>query len=240
MMFLAIKILGINGSPRTYGNTYKMLLLAMYTAKHLGAEIDIINLYEKRIEPCLGCLCDNQYACKYPCVIEDDMQEINKIVLESDGIIFATPIYWFNTSGPMKNLLDRLTAFENMVYFDEYSWLEGKVSGVIASGAESGTAMVVSNLLITLNSYGMLIPPWGFAYYTGKEDVLKDDTAVLDAINVGRVVYLATKGKKVKRWYDPRPVYLREIIESVRREVEKNYSESFPARKGKVFKLLDS
>ena len=237
---MTIKILGINGSPRKYGNTYKMLKLALYSAKYLGAKIEIIDLYEKRIEPCLGCLTDNQYACRYPCVIKDDMQEIYKIILESDGLIFATPVYWFNMSGPMKNLVDRITVFENMVYFDEYSWVEGKTAGIIAAGAESGTAMVVSNLMITLNSYGMMIPPWGFAYFTGKEDVLTDTNAVLDAINVGRVVYMAIKGEKTSRWYDPRPSFLEEVLSRVKEECEKNYKELFPGRKEKIFTLLDS
>ncbi len=236
---MVIKIVGINGSPRKYGNTYKMLKLALYSAEEMGAEIKTIDLYDKKIEPCLGCLADNQYACKYPCVIKDDMQEIYKIILESDGIIFATPVYWFNMGGLMKNLIDRITVFENMVYFDEYSWVEGKIAGIIAAGAESGTAMVVSNLMITLNSYGMMIPPWGFAYFTGQEDVLKHSNAVLDALNVGRIVYLAAKGEKTNRWYDPKPDFYDKVVERVREECQKNFKETFPRRRNKIFSLLD-
>ena len=80
-MISDVYILGINGSPRSYGNTYKLLRIALKTAEMEGALTKLINLYEYNIKPCIGCLSDYQEACRYPCVIEDDMRQLYDCLL---------------------------------------------------------------------------------------------------------------------------------------------------------------
>jgi multimeric flavodoxin WrbA len=41
----------------------------------------------------------------------DDFEPLMKHVLEHDQIIFATPIYWYSVSPPMKVFLDRISDF---------------------------------------------------------------------------------------------------------------------------------
>ena len=63
-------------------------------------------LYNQEIGPCIAC-----YGCtegELNCVQNDGMQEIYPKMDEADIIIFGTPIYWFGSTGPMKNLIDRL------------------------------------------------------------------------------------------------------------------------------------
>jgi len=61
----------------------------------------------KKITHCLGC-----FHCwvKTPgkCVIDDDMKELLQIIMSSDIIVFATPLYVDNVTGIMKNFMDRL------------------------------------------------------------------------------------------------------------------------------------
>jgi len=209
-----VKVLGINGSPRKYGNTVKLLLVALKTAEKLGAETELIHLYDYDIKPCEGCLCDEQTACGYPCAIEDDMKILYDKVLKANALIIATPIYWFNMSSVVKAFIDRLTAFENMIFIDGKSWVEGKVAGVIVCGNDSGCIQVIANLYATLVSMGFAIPPWALAYFNKKGDVLEDENTLLDAANVGRAVVLAAKALKslYKKWYDAELIeYVREI-----------------------------
>lgn len=42
-------------------------------------------------------------------LVSDDYDTIIKAFLESDRIIFSTPIYWYSMSGIMKNMIDRLS-----------------------------------------------------------------------------------------------------------------------------------
>ncbi|RLF16379.1 MAG: flavodoxin family protein [Thermoprotei archaeon] len=228
-----VRILGINGSPRKYGNTFKLLKIALEFAKKEGAEVRLVNLYDYDIRPCLGCLCDEQTACRYPCVIEDDMRELYDLILKSDGLIIATPVYWFSPSGVVKTFIDRLTVFENMIYIDGYSWAEGKVAGIIAVGNDSGVIQVISTLYATLVSMGFAIPPWALAYFNKQGDVLKDINVVMDAANVGRVVTIMAKAiKDVRRWYDSTISNdeLKRVITRVKEEAERNKLKQTPER----------
>ncbi|MEM4556385.1 MAG: flavodoxin family protein, partial [Sulfolobales archaeon] len=124
-----VKVLGINGSPRPYGNSVQALRLALRAAELEGAEVELVNLYEYDVKPCMGCVSDDIMACTYPCPINDDMVKLYPKIIEADGLIISSPIYWFGVSGLLKNLIDRLTVLENMIYVDGKSWLEGKVVG---------------------------------------------------------------------------------------------------------------
>ncbi len=236
-----IKVIGINGSPRKYGNTAKLLELALGGARKEGAQTVRYDLYEMDIKPCMGCLSDEQLACKPPCVFEDDMTRIYDDILEADCLIISTPIYWFNVSGPLKNFIDRLTVFENMIYHVGYSLVEGKIAGVIAVGNEQGGAAVISNLLLTLNSMGFIIPPWCFTYFTKISDVLNDSNAVLDAVNVGRVVVKMAKiTRNAGRWYKSSLPYLEELLYHVESKAEKYLEKEYTERRKKFESLYSS
>lgn len=96
------------GSPRRDGNTAALLRPFMEENQGLGIEQEIIWLYERNIQPCLGCKnCQNKED-YLGCIHEDDVQEIFNAIQNSDVLIFATPIYsWFCTP-PMKAVMDRL------------------------------------------------------------------------------------------------------------------------------------
>ena len=111
-----VNVLLINGSPRKYGGTFKLLKVAEAGVIDAGGEVKWIHLVDYSIKPCIGCVSDDQKLCKFPCIIKDD--EFNKLgeeILKADGLIIATPIYWYNVSPLVKNLVDRMTSFENMI-----------------------------------------------------------------------------------------------------------------------------
>ncbi len=224
-----VRVLGVNASPRPYGNTRKALLIALRGAELEGASYNIVDLYNKNILPCIGCVSDDVKLCKYPCPINDDMKTIYEDVLKSDVLILATPIYWYGVSGPLKNFIDRLTVFENMIFIDGRSWVEGKVASFIAMGNDVGAIAVIQNLMAILNSMGFIIPPWALAYYTGKGDVCDDINTVLDLVNLGRISVIMAKvikGEEVapKQWYRADEEFRRialSIAEDVRKYVEK-------------------
>lgn len=199
-----VKILGIHSSPRRYGETYKLLRIALEAARREGAETDIIYLGEYSIEPCIGCVSDDILACRFPCIIGDDsFNDIGRKMLEFDGYIISTPVYWYSASGVLKNFIDRLTSMENMIYHTGKSYLEGKVAGFIAVGNDTGALTTISWLIVTLVSMGVHVPAWSLAYHEQKTGVENNRAALLDAANVGRVVTLSAKLlKSQKTWYD--------------------------------------
>ncbi|MEM2287535.1 MAG: flavodoxin family protein [Sulfolobales archaeon] len=190
-----VKVLAINASPRKYGNSYKLLRVAVEASKFAGASVDMLHLYDYSIEPCLGCVSDEQLICRYPCLIDtDDGNKVLNKIVDSDAIIVSTPIYWYGPSGLLKNLVDRMTSLENMIFISGKSLLEGRVVGFIAVGADSGNIAAISYLMVVMNSMGALIPPWALAYYLGQGDALQNKESVLDAANLGFLVTKAAQG----------------------------------------------
>lgn len=96
------------GSPNRDGHTAELLDVFMDENREMGIEQDVIWLYDRDIKPCRGCkACQNETK-RLGCVQEDDFEAIYNSVQTSDVIIFASPIYsWFCTP-PMKALMDRL------------------------------------------------------------------------------------------------------------------------------------
>ncbi|MCD6515660.1 MAG: flavodoxin family protein [Candidatus Odinarchaeota archaeon] len=238
-----VTILGVNGSPRKYGNVSFLLNLALKGAEMEGAKVRIIHLYDYDIKPCLGCLSDDQYTCRYPCVIEDDMRKLYEMVLESNGIIFATPIYWYAPSGVMKNFIDRLTVFENMLYIDGTCWTEGKVAGIIAVGNDSGGVNTFSTLMATLNSMGFIIPPWATAVFNKMSDITKERNVLLDAINIGRIVTMMSKRVEglERKWFKViEDQELENMINDIALIINKEKNTQWPSRKKEILKLRKS
>jgi multimeric flavodoxin WrbA len=126
-----MKVLGILGSPRLEGNSDILLEQALAGAKDTGADVEKIALCQKKISGCLNCEKCNETGV---CVINDDMPEIHKKILEADAIIHSGPVYFWSMTAQMKAYLDRWCAF-----FDaDWNWhkaystqMKGKGIGLI-------------------------------------------------------------------------------------------------------------
>jgi len=102
-----LKVLGIMGSPRLKGNTDLLLEAALKGAQNRQAEVEKLVVDKMKIAPCreyYGCLKDGN------CVIRDDMAIIYPKLLEADGIIVASPMFFYGISAQLKALIDRCQA----------------------------------------------------------------------------------------------------------------------------------
>jgi len=99
-----MKILGIMGSPRIGGNTDVLVDHALAGAKAAGADVEKIVLDQLEINPCRDC---EGCAEDGDCAQADDMIALYDKIWEADGIILATPIYWWGPTAQIKAFLDR-------------------------------------------------------------------------------------------------------------------------------------
>lgn len=218
-----MKVVGLLGSPHKNGGTAQLLLAALKAAEREGVKTEWYSLYDGEIKPCVGCIQNEGPECRFPCIFEDYGKTLLEKIYEADGLIFATPIYWFAPSGVMKNLLDRMTCLENMVAFGEPSYLEGKTVGAIVVGADTGAIMTGGYLITTLNSMGAIIPPWAIAYSYKSKASIWDDKDLMNAINVGLLVarmVALLKGHHTKLAYVEDKALLEEIRKEVLRELK--------------------
>ena len=101
---MSVKVLGISTSPRQNSNSDLLLRRALAGAESAGADIEYISLRNLDIAPCIEC---NSCYKKGACVVEDDYQMISAKMLESDRLIFATPIFFMAVCAQAKALIDR-------------------------------------------------------------------------------------------------------------------------------------
>lgn len=136
-------ILGICGSPRKGRNTDLALQAALAAAGEIdGIRTEILYLSDyKNIHDCIGCFSccretarqnDGAFVC--PAFRDDDMAQIAPKLLECDGLILASPVYFGTVTATMKRFMDRTEGFLRYGQSKYQYGLQHKVGGAIAVG----------------------------------------------------------------------------------------------------------
>lgn len=110
---MAKKVTVISTSIRPNSNSELLAKSFAEGAEAAGNEVTFITLKDKDIRFCRGCLSCHQTG---KCIIQDDVAPIMDAVLQADVVAWATPIYYFEMSGQMKTLIDRM----NPMYPKDY------------------------------------------------------------------------------------------------------------------------
>lgn len=113
-----MKVVGLVGSNRKDGNTNTLVEKILEGACSKGHETEKVQFADLRISPIGDCS-----ACRKAghCSIEDDFDALMDKVLESDCVVFGTPLYWYGPSSQMKAFMDRWVC---RMAFDEQTFRE--------------------------------------------------------------------------------------------------------------------
>ena len=180
-----MKVFGICASPRN-GTTHYVLTQALDKLQNHGFETEMFACQGKDIKPCMHC----DYCLENKeCIIRDDMQEIYDNLLDSDGIILATPVQSGSVSANLSIIMDRTRALEAI----EYNILRGKIGMSIAVGGDRTGGQDFAHLSnITYFMIHGIIPvsggPFGSnlgASFWSQDDLneIKKDTYGMESLN---------------------------------------------------------
>ncbi len=133
------KVLIISSSPRAGSNSEALAKAFADGAREAGHETELISLRGKTVSFCRGCFVCQE---KQRCVIRDDADEICRKALTADVLVFATPIYYYEMSGQLKTLLDRL----NPLFPSDYAFREVYVLTAAAEDEEYVPQRAVSGV----------------------------------------------------------------------------------------------
>ena len=100
-----MKVLMLNGSPHTEGNTALALREMAQVFAEENIETEIIQLGNQAIRGCSGC-----GACYKTgkCVFDDGINELAVKFQEADGMVIGSPVYYASANGTLISALDRL------------------------------------------------------------------------------------------------------------------------------------
>jgi multimeric flavodoxin WrbA len=185
------EILAVYGSPRRRGNTSWLLREAVDGAKEGGATVEEIVLRDLNMSPCLEI-----YGCKEAgrCAIKDDFQAFYDKLLACQGLILASPVFFYAVSAHTKIMMDRCQS----LWVKRY-WLEKTPFGkkdfskkglFISAGATKGKKLFDGVLLTVRYFFDALdVELWKTLLYRGldfEKDVLKHPDYLTEARDAGR------------------------------------------------------
>jgi multimeric flavodoxin WrbA len=190
------KILAIYGSPRRKGNTTLLLDQAVKGALDTGAQVEKIVLRDLKMSPCLEI-----YGCKETgrCVIQDDFQKVYDQLLACDGLMLASPIFFYTVSAHTKILMDRCQSLWVKKYWinkTPYGQSKAKRKGLFISvGATKGKRLFEGTLLTLKYFFDILDTDfWKALLYRQLDfegDVLKHPEYLQEAYETGKEFALA-------------------------------------------------
>lgn len=190
-MLNLVKIIGIVGSPRSNSNTEKLVTEALQSARAVGAETELVKLGSAEIEPCVAC-----DICKATgeCAIYDDVGGILEKMVDSQGLIIGSPVYFGNVTSQLKMLMDRSRPLRM-----DFK-LNNKVGGAISTGGSrnGGQETTIAAIHEFLLIQDAIIVGDGapMAHYggTGVGTTAEDEVGMQTSRNLGkRVAELAMK-----------------------------------------------
>ena len=136
-----MKIVIVNGSPRTDGATAAILRSMEKQLLAYGAEVGYYDLSLLTMSQCKGCC-----ACYTTghCHINDDAEKLSRAISKADGLVLGSPTYASNVTGHLKLLIDR-------GHFVIEQLLTGKYCVTVATGENYGsrnTGRILNNLVL--------------------------------------------------------------------------------------------
>ncbi len=188
------KVIAFIGSPRKGGNSELLTKELLKAAEQEGAETEAIRLVEYDLKPCDACLaCRKTKKCK----IDDDGEKLFDKVMEADGIVLATPVYFGSCSPQTKILIDRMGYLAKALGQP----LNNKVGSALVVARRAGANFTLAEILFFFLINGMIVPGvsyWTVAYGRDKGEVLNDKEGVDTARELGRKLAWLTKLLKSK------------------------------------------
>ncbi len=103
------RVLAVGGSPRKGGNTDLIIRQITSGLKKENIDSEKVNLGDIQIQGCIGCeKCRKDKICTR---IKDGMSALYPDIIESQGLVLASPVHNYNITSWMKAFIDRLYCF---------------------------------------------------------------------------------------------------------------------------------
>ena len=179
-----MKVIIINASPRSNGNTNRLLGEVKKTFEENQVQWKEFDVGKENVRGCLACgYCKKGSGC----VLKDIVNDIASVLKDADGLIVASPVYFASPNGTLISLLDRL------FYSASFS-MKMKVGACFAIARRAGTtaSFDVLNKYFTISGMPVVSGDyWNNGYGRMEGEIEKDEEGLRNArIVAKRMVFL--------------------------------------------------
>ncbi|MCJ7594839.1 MAG: flavodoxin family protein [Desulfobacterales bacterium] len=102
-----MKVVAFNGSSRENGNTAILMNTALEELTREGIESELIQLAGESLQGCIACRECFEKKNKRCAVKKDNLNRYLEKMLEAQGILLGSPVYFTDVSANMKALMER-------------------------------------------------------------------------------------------------------------------------------------
>ncbi len=103
-----MKVIAINGSMRTDGNTKIMLETALGELRREGIDTDLVSLAHVPLAGCVACGGCSKLKNRRCAVTTDAGNEFIAKIADADGVLLGSPVYFADITASMKALIERV------------------------------------------------------------------------------------------------------------------------------------
>ena len=131
-----MKITILQGSARKKGNTAKVLSWVEEELIGMGHDVDSVYLHSKNLKGCMGCGKCKEKSEPTGCIQKDDVPSVLEKMIQSQLVIFTSPLYFWGFSAQIKAVIDRTYClYTNANQPNHASLIDGQRQELIATGA---------------------------------------------------------------------------------------------------------
>ncbi|MBO7140922.1 MAG: flavodoxin family protein [Prevotella sp.] len=164
-----MKVIILNGSPKANGNTATALHEVERILLQQGIETEWIHVGHLQIPGSVACnRCWNTGICKFG----DIVNEISQKMLEADGLLIGSSVYFASPNGTLLSLLDRL--FYSNLHTDWCMKVGASVS-IARRGGATATMDVLNKYFLKTNMPVVPSQYWSIAHGTAPGEVINDE-----------------------------------------------------------------
>jgi multimeric flavodoxin WrbA len=129
-----MKVVAFNGSGRKDGNTAILLKVVLEELSKEGVETELIQLAGKVPQGCIACYKCSENKDQKCAVTKDSLNEYLAKMIEADGILLGSPVYFADATAGIKALIERC----GMVSAANGGLFKRKVGAAVAAVRRAG------------------------------------------------------------------------------------------------------
>lgn len=190
-----MRVLIINGSPRTNGNCTILIKEMTKIFDELQVEHEEVRVGNQNIRGCIACNYCHEHG---ECVFKDIVNQTYKKLQAADGVVVVSPVYYGSPNGTLVSFLDRL-------FYSRGFSLNMKVGAAFAVARRAGTTASFDMLNKYFTISGMPVVSgdyWNNGFGREPGQIEKDEEGLRNARVVARrMVFLMNAIKEAKDKY---------------------------------------
>jgi multimeric flavodoxin WrbA len=180
-----MRVVAFNGSPRENGNTTILLNTVLEELRKEGIETELVQLGKKPLKGCIACYKCFKNKNKKCAVDTDNLNDCVEKMMESEGILLGSPVYFSDVSATMKALIER----SGMVARWNDEMFKRKVGAGVVAVRRAGSVHAFSSINHFFLIGQMIIPGssyWNLAIGREAGEVSKDEEGIQTMKTLGQ------------------------------------------------------